>query len=241
VRLSRLADLDAVAVGIGNPGRAHAARDGFDRAELYPARGCRGEPLVEVVDEQRHHRPTGPVGVAQHIQPAAARELPGGLVVIGEHRRRSAEQALVELERGVAVADRDPREHLGERHRSEYDEPSGGAHTTWRDYYLSIGVPEEALGDGDAVDRLVDPSGRGPAIWFQQVPERKTLKNRLHLDLKVGGGRSVPLSHRRSRVDALVADLSAAGASVIRVNDRPEQDHYAVLMGDPEGNEFDVV
>lgn len=35
VRLSP-ADLDAVAVGIGNPGRAYAARDGFDRAELYP-------------------------------------------------------------------------------------------------------------------------------------------------------------------------------------------------------------
>ena len=36
-----LAELDAVAVGIGNPGRAHAVRDSFDRVELDPARGGR--------------------------------------------------------------------------------------------------------------------------------------------------------------------------------------------------------
>jgi hypothetical protein len=119
--------------------------------------------------------------------------------------------------------------------------PPPDGHATWREYYLSIGVPEDELGDGDALDRLVDPSGRGPAIWFQQVPERKTLKNRLHIDLKVGGGRSVPLTERRSRVDALIAELSAAGATAIQVNDLPEQGHYAVLMADPEGNEFDVV
>ncbi len=119
--------------------------------------------------------------------------------------------------------------------------PPPPGHATWRDYYLSIGVPEDELGDGDALDRLVDPSGRGPLIWFQQVPERKTLKNRLHIDLTVGGGRSVPLTERRSRVDALVAELSAAGATAIRVNDLPDEDHYAVSMSDPEGNEFDVV
>jgi len=119
--------------------------------------------------------------------------------------------------------------------------PPPPGHASWRDYYLSIGVPESELGDGDAVDRLVDPAGRGPAIWFQVVPERKTLKNRLHLDLKVGGGRSVPLPQRRSRVEARVAELSAAGAATIRVSDVPEEDHYAVLMGDPEGNEFCVV
>jgi len=119
--------------------------------------------------------------------------------------------------------------------------PPPDGHATWREYYLSIGVPEDELGDGDALDRLVDPSGRGPAIWFQQVPERKTLKNRLHIDVKVGGGRSVPLTERRSRVDALIAELLAAGATVIRVRDLPEQGRYAVQMADPEGNEFDVV
>jgi hypothetical protein len=121
------------------------------------------------------------------------------------------------------------------------DPPAG--HASWRDFYRSVGVPESELGTGDddVVDRLVDPSGRGPAIWFQIVPELKSVKNRLHLDLKVGGGRSRPLAERRQRVDATVARLEAVGATVVRVTDSPEEDHYAVGMADPEGNEFCVV
>jgi hypothetical protein len=117
------------------------------------------------------------------------------------------------------------------------DPPEGYA--SWREYYLSIDVPESELDCGECVDRLVDPSGNGPLIWFQVVPERKSIKNRLHLDLKVGGGRAVPLAERRARVDAKVAALVAAGASVTRTTS--EGDHYAVLLADPEGNEFCVV
>lgn len=54
--------------------------------------------------------------------------------------------------------------------------PSG--HDSWRSYYLSIGETGESLGEGDAVDRVVDPSGVGPSVWFQVVPEPKTVKNR---------------------------------------------------------------
>lgn len=39
--------------------------------------------------------------------------------------------------------------------------PPPAGHETWRAYYLSIGEPEDALGDGDACDRSVDPGGRG--------------------------------------------------------------------------------
>src|SRR5262245_10367564 len=92
------------------------------------------------------------------------------------------------------------------------DPPDG--HLTWRDWYLSIGVPEEELASGDCADRLTDPDGRGPNIWFQGVPEGKVVKNRLHLDLKVGGGRSLPLAARKQRVDLKVAELLAAGARV---------------------------
>ena len=112
---------------------------------------------------------------------------------------------------------------------------------TWRAWYLSINVPEDELGDGDCQDRLIDPEGNGPDIWFQPVPEGKTIKNRIHLDLMVGGGRTVPFETRKQRTDAKVAELLAAGASTVRVADEPEYDHYAVLMRDPEGNEFDVV
>jgi hypothetical protein len=111
---------------------------------------------------------------------------------------------------------------------------------TWRAWYLSVNVPEEELGEGDCTDRLIDPEGRGPDIWFQPVPEGKVVKNRLHLDLFVGGGRSLPLATRRERVDAKVAELRAAGASVARTGDEPEMDHYFAVMRDPEGNEFCV-
>jgi len=111
---------------------------------------------------------------------------------------------------------------------------------SWRAWYESVGVPAEELGDGDCTDRLVDPDGKGPDIWFQQVPEGKAGKNRLHLDVFVGGGRTVPFPTRRERVNAKAAELLAAGASTYGVSDDPESGHYGVLMRDPEGNEFCV-
>ena len=85
---------------------------------------------------------------------------------------------------------------------------------------------------------LVDPDGVRPRIWFQPVPEGKVVKNRLHLDLGVSGGRQVPLETRRRRVDAEAERLVAAGATRLRVLSEEGVDHYAVVMADPEGNEF---
>jgi len=112
-------------------------------------------------------------------------------------------------------------------------------HASWRAYWLSVGVPEDEAGDG--YDSIIDPVGRQPRIWFQQVPEAKRVKNRLHFDLLVGGGRTVPIAERKRRVMAEAARLTAAGATEIRVMDSPEIDHYVIAMADPEGNEFDVV
>ncbi|MFB7937793.1 VOC family protein [Streptomyces sp. NPDC056049] len=123
-------------------------------------------------------------------------------------------------------------------------EPPPGGHASWRAYWASTGVPEEELGDGagDLPESLVDPEGVGPRVWFQQVPEPKTGKNRVHLDLKVGGGRGVPLAVRRARVDGEVARLTALGATVLRAMDEPHgMDYYAMVLQDPEGNEFCVV
>ncbi len=116
-------------------------------------------------------------------------------------------------------------------------EPPAGF-DTWRAYWLSIGIPEEELGDGDCADSLVDPEGAGPRIWFQRVPEGKVAKNRLHLDITVSGGRSVPLATRRERVTAEAERLIAAGATRLHVLSEPGVDHYGEVMQDPEGNEF---
>jgi hypothetical protein len=99
-------------------------------------------------------------------------------------------------------------------------------------------VPEDELGLG--ADCIVDPGGHGPRIWFQVVPERKVAKNRLHLDISVGGGRAVPIETRRRRVDTEAARLTSLGAVLVGVVNTDGLDHYGVAMRDPEGNEFDI-
>ncbi len=114
--------------------------------------------------------------------------------------------------------------------------PAGFA--TWDDYWREIGVPEEDLGIGE--DRIVDPVGRGPQIWFQVVADPKTVKNRLHLDISASGGRALPIETRMERVDAEARRLAALGATMVGVLQEEGVDHYAVAMKDPEGNEFDI-
>lgn len=122
-------------------------------------------------------------------------------------------------------------------------EPPPDGHLTWRSYWQACGVPEGELpsGAGDVPESIIDPAGHGPRIWFQQVPEAKTLKNRWHFDLKISGGKDVPINERRALIGQAVERFKEAGAHVLRINDHSEMNHYAVAMIDPEGNEFDVV
>jgi hypothetical protein len=73
-----------------------------------------------------------------------------------------------------------------------------------------------------------DPAGVAPRLLFQHVPESKTVKNRVHLDLHVGD----------ERRDAEVERLTALGAS--RLWDGQQGPQRWVTMADPEGNEFCV-
>jgi len=117
-------------------------------------------------------------------------------------------------------------------------EPPPDGFDSWDAYWRDVGVPEEELGTGE--DRIVDATGRGPRIWFQVVPERKSVKNRWHIDISVSGGRSVPIETRKQRVDAEAARLADLGATLLGVLESEGLDHYAVAMRDPEGNEFDI-
>ncbi len=120
-------------------------------------------------------------------------------------------------------------------------QPPPPGHATWNDWYLSVGVPPEELDlDGDGADRIFDPTGRGPTIWFQPVPEGKVVKNRFHLDLYPPGGpsRTQPWAERVPRVEARVAELIEAGASVHNRTADEAHNAYFVVMLDPEGNEF---
>jgi glyoxalase superfamily protein len=114
--------------------------------------------------------------------------------------------------------------------------PPAGA-GSWDEYLASVGVPEAEWGDGAFIE---DPEGLRPDISFLRVPEPKTAKNRVHLDVQAGGGRGEPQEARWARVLEAVQRLTRAGATVIR-EDRQDgiPDHY--VMADPEGNEFCVV
>lgn len=76
--------------------------------------------------------------------------------------------------------------------------------------------------------------------YYVEMPELKTVKNRLHLDISVGGGRAFPIDTRRQRVDADAERLAGLGASYVRVLSEDGLDHYAIAMRDPEGNEFGI-
>ncbi|QWF21128.1 VOC family protein [Nocardioides sp. LMS-CY] len=121
-------------------------------------------------------------------------------------------------------------------------QPPPPGHASWVDWYRSVGVPEEELTDigPDYCDRLHDPSGEGPTIWFQIVPEGKTVtKNRLHLDVYPGGrDKTRPMEQRRREVQETVDRVVAQGATVVR-SVLDEHSCFAVMQ-DPEGNEFCV-
>ena len=98
-------------------------------------------------------------------------------------------------------------------------------------------MPEEELVDG--ADRISDPEGEGPVIWFHVVPDAKAVKNRLHLDIHASGERTDPIETRRKRVDAEASAGQPGRHHHWRIV-RGRLNHYAVGMKDPEGNEFDI-
>ncbi|MGB5760628.1 MAG: VOC family protein [Acidimicrobiales bacterium] len=71
---------------------------------------------------------------------------------------------------------------------------------------------------------LVESSTGGPRLWFQQVPEPKSAKNRVHLDVRA--------TDRPQEIER----LRALGAAVL-----DDQVDGLTVMCDPEANEFCVI
>jgi hypothetical protein len=99
-------------------------------------------------------------------------------------------------------------------------------------------VPEPGYDDPDGAS-IVDPDGVGPAIGFLRVPEGKTAKNRMHIDIRVAGEPPWDLAERERLIRAKVAVLTDAGATVIGTEAYGAHLGH-VVMRDPEGNEFCV-
>jgi len=101
---------------------------------------------------------------------------------------------------------------------------------SWEAFLEAQSVPREQWNSRSAI------VGDGPRLFFQQVPEPKTAKNRVHLDLHAGGGPSVAIDEQRTNVRAEVERLTALGATL--VEEHEEMGVVWAVMTDPEGNEF---
>jgi hypothetical protein len=82
---------------------------------------------------------------------------------------------------------------------------------------------------------IADPSGQTRGIFFQPVPEPKTAKNRVHLDLRPSGTMREEVDRLR-RLGATELDLVEKDASAV-----DGQPTFWTVMQDVEGNEFCVL
>lgn len=104
----------------------------------------------------------------------------------------------------------------------------------WDDFLIRLGVPEEARNTRSAIE---DPDGHGPRLFFQQVPEDKTTKNRVHLDVRAAPG--LQGQERMAALEAEADRLIALGAKRLqRFEPEPPMNAGHIIMADPEGNEF---
>ncbi|MBQ0914493.1 VOC family protein [Streptomyces sp. RM99] len=81
-----------------------------------------------------------------------------------------------------------------------------------------------------------DPTGEGPRLFFQRVPEGKVVKNRVHLDVRAGTG--LVGEERLAALEAECARLVALGAVHVRTLYADEENESCIVMQDVEGNEF---
>ncbi|MDC5697626.1 VOC family protein [Intrasporangium calvum] len=104
----------------------------------------------------------------------------------------------------------------------------------WTAFLTATGVPPERHRSASAI---VDPTGERPRVFFQQVPEPKTAKNRVHLDVRVAPG--LEGDARMAALEAECERLVALGASrTRRFEPAPPMSAGFIVMADPEGNEF---
>jgi catechol 2,3-dioxygenase-like lactoylglutathione lyase family enzyme len=97
------------------------------------------------------------------------------------------------------------------------------------------GVPAEERNSRSAA--LPPDGGTGPRLFFQRVPEGKSAKNRVHLDVRAAPG--TVGDERMAALDAEATRLVGLGATrVRRVDPDGRMENGFVVMQDPEGNEF---
>ncbi|MSZ76669.1 MAG: VOC family protein [Actinobacteria bacterium] len=114
----------------------------------------------------------------------------------------------------------------------QLDEPPPGF-DSWPQALAAWGVPES---EWDSRSAIHDPSGAGPRLFFQRVPEGKAVKNRLHLDVRAAPG--LEGEARMAGLEAECERLVALGATRIERHEADASSGGFIVLADPEGNEF---
>jgi hypothetical protein len=113
-------------------------------------------------------------------------------------------------------------------------QPPPDGFDSWEAALTAFGVPEEEFNSKSAILPL---EGTGPRVFFQRVPEGKTVKNRVHLDVRAAPG--LTGDERMETLETEAARLESLGASRgYRVEPDPPLEFGFITMHDPEGNEF---
>src|SRR3954451_718898 len=97
-------------------------------------------------------------------------------------------------------------------------------------------VAAEGIDDPSSEFACVDPTGEGPLLVFQRVPEGKVVKNRVLLDVRVGTG--LVGDQRLAALEAECARLLPLGAARVQLLVADEENESCLVMQDVEGNEF---
>ncbi len=114
-------------------------------------------------------------------------------------------------------------------------QPPPDGFDSWEAALEAFGVPRDQWNSRSAIVPL---DGDGPRVFFQRVPEVKTAKNRVHLDVRAAPGQTG--EERMATLEAEAARLEPLGASrAYRIEPDPAtQEAGFITMHDPEGNEF---
>ena len=105
---------------------------------------------------------------------------------------------------------------------------------SWEAALETFGVPQDQWNSRSAIVPVDDDR---PRVFFQRVPEGKTVKNRVHLDVRAAPG--LTGDQRMEALEAEASRLEALGASrAYRVEPDPPMEFGFITMHDPEGNEF---
>lgn len=107
---------------------------------------------------------------------------------------------------------------------------------SWVEALTAWGVPESEHNSRSAVSDPDNPDGASPRLFFQRVPEGKSAKNRVHLDVRAAPG--LQGEERMAALEAEADRLVGLGATRVR---RFEPDQFTaghIVLQDPEGNEF---